>query len=130
MAVKYPETHPIAVLSRVALILTLCALCIASLIKPPRLFYSYHAQHFAAFYVLTLATVLTVKRRPVISLGLHLGLFAVVFELARALSPLHAQTNALDWFADAAGIVAALVPMLAQKLRARFEPEVEPMPAE
>jgi hypothetical protein len=126
MSIKYPETHPIAVLSRVAFILSLAALLIASLIKPPRLFYSYHAQHFAAFYVLSLATALTVKRKSVISLGLHLALFAVVFELARALAPRHADTNALDWFADAAGIVGALVPMMAQKLRERFEPEQEP----
>ena len=122
MTDKYPETHPIAVLSRVAFILALCALLMASLIKPPRLFYSYHAQHFAAFYVLSLATALTIKRKTIISLGLQLALFAVVFELARALSPLHAETNYLDWFADAAGIVGALVPMLAQKLRQRFEP--------
>lgn len=125
MTIKYPETHPIAVLSRVAFILALCALLMASLIEPPRLFYSYHAQHFAAFYVLSLATALTVKRKTLIALGLNLALFAVAFELARALSPLHAATNSLDWFADAAGILGALAPMLAQKLRARFEPAEE-----
>jgi hypothetical protein len=123
MYTKYPETHPVAILSRAALILAFIALATASLIKPPRLFYSYHAQHFAAFYVLSLTTALAVKRRTVIDLGLRLALFAVVFELARALSPLHADTNALDWFADAAGIFAALAPMLGQKIRQRFEPD-------
>jgi hypothetical protein len=117
MYTKYSETHPIAILSRVALLATIIALIAASFFKPPRLFYSYHAQHFVAFYVLAVATALTVKRRTIISLGLNLAMFAVVFELARSLSPLHAHTTYLDWFADAAGIFAALAPMLAQKIR-------------
>jgi hypothetical protein len=123
MITRYPETHPIAVLSRVALLLAVLALLAASFIKPPRLLYSYHAQHFAAFYVLSFAVALTIKRRTLIGLGVRLAVFAVAFEAARSLSPLHASTTFLDWFADAAGILGALAPMLGQKIRQRFEPE-------
>jgi hypothetical protein len=126
MPAPLPETHILAVLARLGLLLAVLALVAAALIQPPRVFYSYHAQHFAAFYVLAVMAALSFKRRTVIGVGMALSAFALAFEMARSLSPLRAHTTYLDWFADAAGIVAALGPMLAQKIRAAFTPPDAP----
>jgi hypothetical protein len=115
------ETHPIAVLARVGLLVAVAILITASLLTPPRLFYSYHAQHFVAFYVLSLTAALAIKRKTIIGLGVRIAIFAFCFEMIRSFSPLHARTTYLDWIADAAGIVGALAPMLGQKIRQRFK---------
>src|SRR3569833_3109289 len=61
----YPVTGPWAVLARAGLIAALLGITYASLTPGryvPRLLYSYHLEHFAAFYVATLIAAAALPR--------------------------------------------------------------------
>jgi hypothetical protein len=83
----------------------------------PRLFYSYHIEHFAAFYVLTLLASSGLPRAPLRQVAPPLVLMAVLLATVRLLIPRHRMANAEDLAADIAGIAAAVAPILVGRFR-------------
>lgn len=83
----------------------------------PRVFFSYHIEHFAAFYLLTIFAAAGLPRIPLRQLCLCLGLMAVVLATVRLLIPRHRLSNAEDLAADLAGIAAVAAPILVGRFR-------------
>jgi len=88
----------------------------------PHILYSYHLEHFAIFYLLALSTSAAFVRRDVFQIGVVIWLAAVVIEAIRWLHPEHKAFAVVDWFADAGGVVAALVPVGVGRFREAFQP--------
>jgi hypothetical protein len=83
----------------------------------PRIFYSYHIEHFAAFYVLSVLACAGLPRSPLRQIVLTLALMAVVLAAVRALIPRHQLSDVEDFAADLAGIAAACGPILVGRFR-------------
>lgn len=98
----------------------LIAVIFASVAPPqfvPRLFYSYHVEHFAAFYLIAIlaAAGLPTLRLYQITFSLILG--ALVLATVRLVIPQHRLADAEDLAADIAGIGAAVAPIVVGRLR-------------
>ena len=93
----------------------------------PRLFFSTHVAHFAGFFVFSFAWAAAAQRIPLLARGADAALPALGVEAARAVFWLPLTTAYLDGIGDLAGVVAALAPMLLQKIRAEFAART-PMP--
>ncbi len=118
---SYIETAWGAVAGRVAFAGALGAVLFAEFFHTHRLFASTHVAHFAGFYLLAFASAAAAKRLPLLTLGCFIAAFAVALELIRAAIWLPLNTVYLDWIGDTAGIIAALAPMLMQKIRVAFD---------
>ena len=118
---SYTETAWAAVAGRLAFAGALGAVVLAEFFHTRRLFASTHVAHFAGFYLLAFASAATAKRIPLLTLGCYIAAFAVLLELIRAVIWLPLSTTWLDWIGDTAGIIAALSPMLLQKIRTTFD---------
>ena len=123
---SYIETALSAVAGRLAFAGALCAVLYAEFFHTHKLFSSSHVAHFAGFYLLAFASAAAAKRVPLLTLGCFIAAFAVLLELIRAAVWLPLSTGYLDWVGDMAGIVAALAPMLLQKIRNTFLRAPEP----
>ncbi len=88
----------------------------------PHILYSYHLEHFAIFYLFALSASAAFVRRDIYHIGLAMWLGAVVIEAVRWLQPAHRDFAIVDWFADAAGVVAALAPVGVGRFRSGFQP--------
>jgi len=86
----------------------------------PRLFYSYHIEHFAAFYMLTVLAASGLPRAHLRQVVPPLVVMAVILATVRLLIPRHRVANAEDLAADLAGIAAAVAPMLVGRFRQVF----------
>jgi hypothetical protein len=117
---SYTETAWSAVAGRLAFAGALGAVVFAEFFHTHRLFASPHVAHFAGFYLLGFASAAAAKRIPLLTLGCFIAAFAVLLELVRAAIWLPLNTSYLDWVGDMAGIIAALAPMLLQKIRDTF----------
>jgi len=98
----------------------LVAVAFASLAPPsliPHIFYSYHVEHFAAFYVLGAIASAGLPRQSLTTLSLGLIAFAIVLEVIRMLTPTHRLTSAEDLVCDIAGVMAAYAPILIGRFR-------------
>ena len=118
---SYTETAWSAVAGRLAFAGALGAVVYAEFFHTHRLFASTHVAHFAGFYLLAFASAAAAKRIPLLTLGCFVAAFAVTIELIRAAIWLPLSTGYLDWIGDTAGIIAALAPMLLQKIRLTFD---------
>lgn len=121
----YPDTGRWAVLGRLSLIAATLVILFASFAPVrllPHVLYSYHLEHFAAFYVMSLTAAAAFVRRKALKLGLYLCAFALGIEFLRLLLPAHRLSSLEDWFADGGGVMAALVPIAIGKFRSRFRP--------
>jgi hypothetical protein len=83
----------------------------------PHVFYSYHVEHFAAFYILSFVAAAGLARVNLTRLSLGLIVFAVVLEVIRMLTPQHRLTSAEDLVCDIAGVLAAYAPILLSRFR-------------
>lgn len=83
----------------------------------PRLFYSYHIEHFAAFYVLTILASSGLPRAHLRQVVPPLVLMALLLATVRLLIPRHRIANAEDLAADLTGIAAAVAPILVGRFR-------------
>lgn len=122
-AVAYPDDGPLAIIARVALAGAVLAICVYGVTPPnviPRLVYSYHLEHFAAFFVLATVAAAAVQRRRVDHLFLGLTAFALAAELARLLPPAHRHYSFANLAADIGGEAAALAAVAVGGFRARF----------
>ena len=118
----YPDTGPLAVLARVALILSAAALLYATAMPGsavPKLFYSNNLEHFAAFYVGSLTAAAAFPRRKLRWLTLAFGLFAMALEGSRLMGGLNARVLEM-WCADFGGVIAAYAPMVIERFRRLF----------
>ena len=117
---SFRETAYSAIGGRLFFVAALAGLLYAAFFHSPRLFASTHVAHFAGFYLFAVACASMAKRVPLLTLGCYVAALAVVLELARAATWLPLDSSYLDWIGDMAGIVAALAPMLLQKIRNDF----------
>ena len=121
----YPDSGLWAVAARLAFLLAIAAVMFASLAPVgwvPRLLFSRHLEHFAAFYIAALLAAAAMPRAKPIRLGAGLALFAAALELVRMVPSQHRIWGIADWQADFGGILAALVPIMAEKFRSQFAP--------
>lgn len=79
--------------------------------QAPQLFPWDKAEHFAAFYTLTLLAAAAFPRRRLVWIAVLLSAFGALIELTQALPFVHRDCDFWDWVADSCAIVAALVPL-------------------
>jgi len=94
---------------------TFASLAPASLV--PHVFYSYHVEHFVAFYVLAFVAAAGLLRQRLAALCFALIAFAVVLEVVRMLMPAHQLSSAEDLVCDVAGVLAAYAPIMIGQFR-------------
>jgi hypothetical protein len=75
------------------------------------------AEHFCAFYVLTVLAAVAYPAAPLVIIGLWLSLFGAVIELVQALPFIHRDCDILDWIAYTVAVLAVLVPMAITRWR-------------
>ncbi len=125
------DSDTLAVVARAAFLLMVVAICFASLAPAgwmPRVLYSYHLEHFAAFYLVALAMAAARYRTSVYRVLLDVTVLASMLEAVRLFSPSHRLYVAEDWTADVGGAMAALTPILIGNFRKSFIPPVQPEP--
>lgn len=121
----YPESGAFAVLARLGLVLAALGLLGAAIVPSrllPRLFYSYHVEHFAAFFVLGALTAAALQRRRLATLMLGLTVFAVLTEVGRILPTAGRLYHTENLASDLAGAMAALGAVAIGQFRVRFGP--------
>jgi hypothetical protein len=96
----------------------------------PRLLFSYHLEHFAAFYLMALCMAAARYRTQLHRILLDVTVLASLLEGVRAFTPAHQLSAAEDWFADVGGGLAALVPFLVSGFRHSFSPPPPPQAIE
>jgi hypothetical protein len=92
----------------------------------PRLFHNYHAEHFAAFYVLAILACAAFARAKLLQIGSALAVMAMLLALIRLAIPRHQLADAEDLAADIAGIIAAMAPILVGRYRQIVAQESKP----
>jgi len=83
----------------------------------PRVFYSYHVEHFAAFYVIAVLATAGLPKFRLIYIALSLAVTAVALETVRLAIPPHQHSSLPDLVADLSGLSAAVVPILVGQFR-------------
>jgi hypothetical protein len=86
--------------------------------KMLRLFHWDKAEHFTAFYVLTILAAAAFPRRPLLAIAVALSLLGAGIELVQALPFIARDSDVWDWFADTLAILAALLPLALPRWRA------------
>ena len=89
---------------------------------PPDLFGWDKANHFFAFWVLSVLGAGAFPRRSLIALGLWLSGFGALIELVQMLPFIHRDADPIDWLTDTVAVLAALAPVLLARWRALFPP--------
>ncbi|HEY3779009.1 MAG TPA: hypothetical protein VGL35_13225 [Rhizomicrobium sp.] len=96
---------------------------VSAIIPPhssPKLFPWDKAEHFAAFYVLTVLSVAAFPRLGLLALAVALSAFGAGIELVQALPFVSRDCDILDWIADTFAVVAALAPLALARWRVSF----------
>lgn len=79
--------------------------------KMLRLFHWDKAEHFTAFYVMTVLAAAAFPRRPLLQIAVALSLLGAGIELVQALPFVDRDSDFWDWFADTLAILAAFLPL-------------------
>jgi len=90
-------------------------------VLPRKMFRIFHwdkAEHFLAFYILTLLAAAAFPRRPLLSIAVALSLLGAGIEVVQALPIISRDSDFWDWFADTLAIAAALLPLAVLSWRA------------
>jgi hypothetical protein len=117
------DDDPLAVAARATFLGLIAAVSLASLAPTswiPHLLYSYHLEHFAAFYLMALSMAAARYRASLNRVMLDVVVLASLLEGVRAFTPAHQLTAAEDWVADLGGGLAALAPIVIGKFRGSF----------
>jgi hypothetical protein len=125
------DSDTLAIVARASLLLMIAAVCFASLAPAgwmPRVLYSYHLEHFAAFYLVALTMAAARYRAAVYRVLLDVTLLATMLEAVRLFIPSHQLYVAEDWIADVGGAMAALTPILIGNFRKSFDPPAQSEP--
>lgn len=96
------------------------AVIVASVAPPrfiPRIFFSYHIEHFAVFYLIAVLAAVGLPATRLYQLGFSLVLMALVLATVRLAIPRHRLSDAEDLAADMAGVAAAFAPIVLGRLR-------------
>ena len=75
------------------------------------------AEHFLAFYCLTLLAVVAFPTRPPVWIGLTLSAFGGLIEIVQGLPFVHRDADWRDWIADSVAIAAVFLVMAAVRIR-------------
>lgn len=121
--IRPADDHPLAIGARAAAVACAFAIAIASLGPSgwlPRLLYSNNMEHFAAFYVVTLAFCGARYRTSVAWVLRDLIILATVLEAVKWVLPGPRPANFQHWIADLGGSLAAVAPMVVADFRRRF----------
>ncbi|HEX4078599.1 MAG TPA: hypothetical protein VHX61_06970 [Rhizomicrobium sp.] len=86
--------------------------------QAPQLFPWDKAEHFAAFYTLTVLGSAAFPHRSLLAIAVALSAFGAGIELVQALPIVHRDCDFWDWFADTVAVVAALGPLVLTPWRA------------
>jgi hypothetical protein len=78
------------------------------------------AEHFIAFYVLTVLAAAAFPRRNVILIAIALSAFGAAIEVVQGLKIVSRDRDFWDWVADTTAIAAALAPMVLIEWRRRW----------
>ncbi len=98
----------------------LVAVVFASVAPPqfvPRVFFSYHVEHFAAFYLIAILAAAGLPTLRLHQITFALVLMALMLATVRLVIPQHRLADAEDLAADLAGIGAAVAPIVVGRLR-------------
>jgi len=120
------DNHPLAMIARAVFLLVVAGLCFVLLAPSgwmPRVLYSYHLEHFAAFYLVALSMAAARYRANVYRVMTDIAILATVLEGVRLFIPSHQLYVVEDWVADLGGALAALSPILIGDFRKSFRPE-------
>ena len=122
--VYYPDTGGWAVLGRVSLVVATLALLFAAFAPAgaPLEVYARGPEGVAAFYLLALAAAAAFVRRSALHLAAILAVAALLVELSHGGAPPYAPGRLQAWGTDAAGVLAALIPVGLARFRGRFRP--------
>ncbi|MDB5459158.1 MAG: VanZ like protein [Caulobacteraceae bacterium] len=123
------DNDPLAVAARVTFLSLIAGVSFASLAPSnwvPHLLYSYHLEHFAAFYLMTLSMAAARYHVSPSRLLLDVAVLASILEAMRVFAPPHEVSAAEDWVADIGGILAALSPMFVADFRRSFRERPPP----
>jgi hypothetical protein len=119
----YPVTGPLAVLARLAFLVSLLAIVIAVFLPPslvPSFVHSNHLEHFAAFYVATLFGLAALPRTRMRLIATWIFVFASLLEISHAVAGAAIRPLVDNWAADLGGLAAAVAPVVAERFRRRF----------
>jgi len=122
------DSDPLAIAARVTFLSVIALVTFASLAPVrwvPHPLYSFHLEHFAAFYVMAVAMAAARYRAHLNRVLLDAVILASLLEGVRAFTPAHQLSAAEDWIADVGGALAALVPVLVGDFRRTFGHEPE-----
>jgi hypothetical protein len=78
------------------------------------------AQHFIAFFVLTVMATIAFPKRHVLTMAVALSAFGALIELVQGLQFVGRDRDFKDWVADTIAIGAVIVPMLVARWRTVF----------
>ena len=123
------DNDPLAMIARATFLLVVAGLCFASLAPSgwmPRVLYSYHLEHFAAFYLVALSMAAARYRANVYRVMTDIAVLATLLEGVRLFIPTHQLYVVEDWVADLGGALAALSPIVIGDFRKSFRPERPP----
>jgi VanZ family protein len=112
---------PLVGAARLVLALAVLAVCYGAFAPPsaaPSLLPWDKAEHFAAFFVLTVLCLVAFPKTRVLWLALALSAFGGAIELIQGLSFIGRDSEAGDWAADTLAVAAALTVLAAARLRA------------
>jgi hypothetical protein len=121
----YPDSGPLAVLARLAFcaaVFAIVAAVLAPIESVPKLLYSHYLEHFAAFYVATLAGLAAMPRTSIVRIGVGFSLFALALEFGHRLWDPTMYGPRENWVANTGGVAAALAPLVVDRFRRRFWP--------
>jgi hypothetical protein len=119
----YSDTGALAVLARLGFLVVLTAIVIATLAPGwlvPQLLYSHNLEHFAAFYVATVAALAALPHAPVRRIAIAYMLFSFGLQVVQLFREATLQAAVENWVADTGGIAAALVPVVVERFRQRL----------
>lgn len=120
-----PDTHLLAVLARLAFTAIPVGIVVAILAPSwavPQLLKSNNLEHFAAFYLATVAGLAALPRAPLRVLGAGFLLFALAAELMMLPFGRSLERTYLAIVADFGGVFAALAPVVVDRFRRAFSP--------
>ena len=126
---RLADDHAFAVLARVAAVLCVVAIVLASLGPAswlPRLLYSNNLEHFAAFYVVALVFCAARYRTRLSQVLRDVALLATALEAAKWALPGSRKANFDHWMADLGGILAVTAPLMIGVFRQSFASRTAP----
>ena len=120
---RYPGTGPLAVLARLAFILSAVVIVAVAYAPPqwaPHFARSHYLEHFAAFYVAALLGIAALPRSRLRRIGAGYLLFATLLEACHLLGGDLFGQLLNNWVADLGGLSAAIAPVVVERFRRRF----------